>query len=110
MSVKHFKIETVKRRLKKIEESKESTQAQYSKRMYELADDISKLQERCPHTPDYVWHDDWDGWDQHEDLKGHFEYYCTTCKKVFKQNVMKSAHRREWAMLIENMENNPSGR
>ena len=93
--MKKFKPETVVRRLAKIEQNKVDEQARYSKAMYQYAADIEAVQDRCPH-PDIKcnWNNTWDGWDQHDDLKGHYDYICTTCKKRLRKDVVKSEHEK----------------
>lgn len=95
--MKKFKPTTVIRRLQAIEQAKQDEQKRYSDRMHQLARDIEAVQDRCEHEHiDRVWHDTWDGWDAHEDLKGHYSYSCRVCKKVLLDNVMPSQDRKYW--------------
>lgn len=96
-TMKNLKPETIVKRLAKIEQAREDEKKRYSEAMYKLADEVESVQSRCEHAHiDRKWHDTWDGWDEHEDLKGHYSYSCKTCGKVLKDNVVPSEDRKYW--------------
>ena len=95
--MKYLKPETVKKRLAKIEQAREEELQRYSEALHKLDNDYKAIRSRCEHVHiDCKWHNTWDGWDDHKDLRGHYSYVCKTCGKVLKDNVVSSEHKKNW--------------
>jgi hypothetical protein len=99
--MKYLKPETVTKRLTELEAWKSAAQERYYESLAEIKQQREDLKGRCEHeTIDAKWIDDWDGWDSHEDLKGHYNYECTVCKATLKTEVVKTEHRRIWPNFV----------
>lgn len=90
---KKLKSSTIMQRLKVLDQKTQSEREKYESVMNEISKERELLQERCPHEKlDSKWIDLWNGWDSHEDLKGHYEILCIDCRKKLK-NLSPSEYR-----------------
>lgn len=83
---KKLKSSTVNQRRKVLDLKAQNEREKYASVMNEISKEKELLQERCPHERLHSkWIDLWDGWDSHEDLKGHYEIICIDCGKKLKE-------------------------
>ena len=102
--MKKLKSTTIVKRLADLAEEVTAEEARHAFVKNDISEQVSNVQERCAHQVDAEWHDHWDGWDDHEDLKGYYNYQCKVCKKILKREVVKTEHRRIWQSFKEQYE------
>lgn len=99
--MRYLKSNTVTKRIAELDVWKRAAQERYYKTLADIKQQHADIQSRCKHeTINAKWIDEWDGWDQHNDLKGHYNYECTVCKTTLKTDVVKSEHRRIWPTFV----------
>jgi len=94
--MKKLKPDTVKKRLTSIAKELHIESERHEVTKLDLRAKMLAVQDKCPHQVEARWHDTWDGWDDHIDLKGHHEYYCVHCHKTLKTDVVRTEHYRLW--------------
>ena len=99
--MKFLKLTTIIKQLSSLATAETTAKEQYYATLKDINDKRLILQDRCEHeTVDAEWNSQWDGWDDHEDLKGYYNYVCTTCKIKLKTDVVKTEHRRIWPTFV----------
>ena len=86
-----LKDSTVKRRIASYESKISSIKIHAKESIDNILATIKEVQERCNHSnTSFNYNDIWNGWDDHEDLKGYYVHKCEDCGKVLQGDILPS--------------------